>query len=464
METEEEKEQQQRTDDKKKYLFSNKDLKKLILPLLVEQFLAVAVGLADSIMVSSVGEEAVSAVSLVDNINVLLIGLFSALATGGAVVAGQYLGHRDEKKACQAGEQMTVFVSVMAVAVMVLLYLGKGFILNVVFGQISDTVHHYADVYMMIVMASIPFLALYNCGAAIFRVQGNSRISMKTSLLMNAINIAGNAILVYGFHCKVEGVAIPTLVSRIVAAVVIIVLLRNQKLPVHISKPFRYRFQGRMVARILQIGIPNGVENSMFQLGKLVLLSLISTFGTTAIAANAVSNSIAAFEILPGQAIGLAMVTVVSQCVGAGDYRQVRYYTVKLMKYTFLVMILLNVLILAGLPLLMKIYNLSGQTTAMTEKILIMHGICAMVIWPLSFTFPNTLRAANDARYTMVVSMLSMWFCRIVLGFVLGKYLHGGVFGIWVAMIIDWVVRSIFFMIRYYRGKWMGKALIGNES
>lgn len=445
--------------DTNTYLFSNRDLKRLILPLLVEQLLAVLVGLVDSIMVATVGEAAVSAVSLVDNINILLIALFAALATGGAVVAGQYIGHGDRRKACVAGEQMVVFVSVIALGVMCLIYLGKYFILNVVFGQISRAVHDYSDTYLMIVTASVPFLALYNCGAALFRVQGNSKISMKTSLLMNSINVAGNAILIYGFHCGVEGVAVPTLVSRIIAAVVIIALLRDQELAVHISKPFRYRFRGGMVRRILQIGIPNGVENSMFQLGKLVLLSLISTFGTTAIAANAVSNSVAAFEILPGQAIGMAMVTVISQCVGAGDYEQVRYYTKKLMGYSYVAMIALNILVLIALPLLMDIYHLSPETTRLTTRILLLHGICAMGIWPLSFTFPNTLRAANDAKYTMMISLLSMWLCRIVLGFVFGKYLGLGVFGVWMAMILDWCVRSAFFIVHYLRGKWMERGL-----
>ncbi|MBO5484668.1 MAG: MATE family efflux transporter [Lachnospiraceae bacterium] len=446
--------------EQKEYLFSNRDLKKLIFPLLVEQLLAVTVGLTDSIMVASVGESAVSAVSLVDNINILLIGLFSALATGGAVVAGQYIGHGDRKKACTAGEQMLVFVFAMALGIMALIYLGKFFILNIVFGQISQEVHDYADTYLMIVMASIPFLALYNCGAALFRVQGNSQISMQTSLLMNSINIIGNAVMIFGLHCKVEGVAIPTLVSRVIAAFVIVILLRNQELEVHISKPFRYRFLPGMVKRILQIGVPNGVENSMFQLGKLVLLSLISTFGTTAIAANAVSNSVAAFEILPGQAVGLALVTVISQCVGAGDYQQVRYYTKKLMGYTYIAMIALNILILFGLPIIMNVYHLSAETTKVTTQILLLHGVCAMVIWPLSFTFPNTLRAANDVKYTMIVSMVSMWFCRIILGFVLGKYMGFGVLGTWMAMILDWCVRSVFFVIHYYRGKWMEKKVV----
>lgn len=436
-------------------MFSNKDLVKLLLPLMVEQLLAVAVGLADSIMVSKVGEEAVSAVSLVDNINILLISIFAALATGGAVVAGQYIGHRDAAKACEAGEQLIVFVSAFSLGIMALVYMGKWFILRVVFGQITESVMQYADTYLMIVTASIPLLAIYNCGAALFRVQGNSAVSMKVSVLMNVLNIAGNAWLIYGLHCGVEGVAIPTLLSRAVAAVVIVVLLRNQKLTVHISKPFRYHFQGNMVKRILQIGIPNGVENSMFQLGKIVLLSMISTLGTTAIAANAVSNSVAAFEILPGQAIGLGMVTVVSQCVGARDYAQVKYYTAKLMKYTFVAMAVLNICMLLALPLLLQVYHLSDETMVVTRQILILHGVCAIVIWPVSFTFPNTLRAANDARFTMIVSLTSMWICRIFFGILFGQKLGFGVLGVWIAMVLDWCVRSIFFVVRYYHGKWM---------
>lgn len=444
---------------KKQYLFSNQSLYKLILPLFIEQLLAVAVGLADSLMVASVGEAAVSAVSLVDNINILLIAAFAALATGGAVVAGQFIGHGDIKKASHSGEQLIVFVTLISLAVMVIMYLGKYFILHVVFGKIEPDVMDYANRYLMIVTASIPFLALYNCGAALFRAQGNSKVSMNTSLLMNSINIIGNAILIFGFHFSVEGVAIPTLISRITAAVVIIFLLRNQNLTIHISKPFHYHFNGKMVKRILAIGVPNGIENSMFQLGKIVLLSLISSFGTTAMAANAVSNTIAGIEILPAQAIGLAMTTVVSQCVGADDFIQVRYYTKKLMKFAYISMAVLNITIIALLPVLMHIYHLLPETTKLTEHILIMHGIMAMLIWPLSFTLPSTLRAANDVKYTMLVGICSMWFCRIILGFVLGKYLGLGVIGTWIAMIIDWGVRSTLFLVRYCGNKWTNHSI-----
>ena len=438
----------------KPLLFSNKDLRNLIAPMVVEQLLAVLVGMADTIMVAVVGESAVASVSLVDNINVLLIGLFMALATGGAVVAGQFLGHKDTKKANTAAEQLIFFMILFSVLIMTIVYLGKWFILHIVFGQIEPDVMAYADTYLMIVTASIPFIAVYNAGAAIFRVQGNSAISMKISILMNGINVAGNAILVLGLHCGVEGVAIPTLVSRTVAAVMMVCLLFNQKLTIHLSKNMQIRFDWGMIRRILRIGIPNGVENSMFQLGKLVLLSLISTFGTVAITANAVSNTVAAFAILPGQAIGMGMVTVVSQCVGADDYEQVRYYTKKLMKYAIGAMAVTNLLVMAAIPLVTTAYQLSPETAQITKNILIFHSICAIVIWTFSFTLPNALRAANDVKYAMIVSLLSMWFCRIVMGVVFGAYIGLGVMGIWIAMILDWCVRSIFFLIRYHRGKW----------
>ncbi len=441
----------------KPLLFTNKDLQKLITPMIVEQLLAVLVGMADTIMVAAVGESAVASVSLVDNINVLLIGLFMALATGGAVVTGQFLGHGDVKKASSAAQQLVFFMALFSVLIMALVYVGKWFILHIVFGQIEPDVMAYADTYLMIVMASIPFIAIYNAGAAIFRVQGNSAVSMKVSILMNGLNAAGNAILVLGLHSGVEGVAIPTLISRIVAAVMIISLLFSQTLTLHLSRKMKIQFDWGMIRRILRIGIPSGVENSMFQLGKLVLLSLISTFGTVAITANAVSNTVAAFAILPGQAIGMGMVTVVSQCVGADDHEQVRFYTKKLMKYAIGAMAVTNLLVMAAIPLITAAYQLSPETARITRQILIFHSICAIFIWTFSFTLPNALRAANDVTFAMVVSLLSMWFCRIVMGVILGAWMGLGVLGIWIAMILDWCVRSLFFLTRYHSGKWKKK-------
>ena len=446
--------------DRSHYLFSNRELANLIGPLVIEQLLAVFVGMADSIMVANVGEAAVSGVSLVDNIMILIINIFAALATGGAVVAGQYIGRKDEKSACKAATQLVWFVSLSAVAIMILVYFGKDIILNQVFGHITAEVKGHADIYLLIVTASIPFIALYNGGAAIFRAMGNSQVSMRVSLLMNAINVTGNAILVFGLRIGTAGVAIPTLISRMVAAIVITVLLCNQTRILHIERTLKIRFDGRMIRKILAIGIPNGLENSMFQLGKILVLSLVSTFGTYAIAANAVSNAIALFQILPGMAISLAITTVISQCVGANDYEQVHYYLKKLLAIIYVAMVGTVALIFLALPLILKAYNLSDQTAAAATNIIHFHGISAMIIWPLSFALPAAYRAAGDAKACMYTSIVSMWIFRIGFSYLVGKYMGLGVFGVWVAMVIDWVVRAICFIIRYFNGKWKHGAIV----
>lgn len=446
--------------DRSHYLFSNRELANLIGPLVIEQLLAVFVGMADSIMVANVGEAAVSGVSLVDNIMILIINIFAALATGGAVVAGQYLGRKDEKSACKAATQLVWFVSLSAVVIMILVYFGKDIILNQVFGHITAEVKGHADIYLLIVTASIPFIALYNGGAAIFRAMGNSQVSMRVSLLMNAINVTGNAILVFGLRIGTAGVAIPTLISRMVAAIVITVLLCNQTRILHIERTLKIRFDGRMIRKILAIGVPNGLENSMFQLGKILVLSLVSTFGTYAIAANAVSNAIALFQILPGMAISLAITTVISQCVGANDYEQVHYYLKKLLAIIYVAMVGTVALIFLALPLILKAYNLSDQTAAAATNIIHFHGISAMIIWPLSFALPAAYRAAGDAKACMYTSIVSMWIFRIGFSYLVGKYMGLGVFGVWVAMVIDWVVRAICFVIRYFNGKWKHGAIV----
>ena len=446
--------------DRSHYLFSNRELANLIGPLVIEQLLAVFVGMADSIMVANVGEAAVSGVSLVDNIMILIINIFAALATGGAVVAGQYIGRKDEKSACKAATQLVWFVSLSAVAIMILVYFGKDIILNQVFGHITAEVKGHADIYLLSVTASSPFIALYNGGGAIFRAMGNSQVSMRVSLLMNAINVTGNAILVFGLRIGTAGVAIPTLISRMVAAIVITVLLCNQTRILHIERTLKIRFDGRMIRKILAIGVPNGLENSMFQLGKILVLSLVSTFGTYAIAANAVSNAIALFQILPGMAISLAITTVISQCVGANDYEQVHYYLKKLLAIIYVAMVGTVALIFLALPLILKAYNLSDQTAVAATNIIHFHGISAMIIWPLSFALPAAYRAAGDAKACMYTSIVSMWIFRIGFSYLVGKYMGLGVFGVWVAMVIDWVVRAICFIIRYFNGKWKHGAIV----
>lgn len=446
--------------DRSSYIFDNRALAALIIPLVIEQLLAILVGMADSIMIANVGEAAVSGVSLVDQVMILVIQIFSALATGGAVVTGQYLGQNNQKKACESATQMVWFITLCAAIIMLGVYAGKYWILHGVFGQIESEVMRHANIYLLIVSASIPFIALYNCGAAVFRAMGNSEISMRVSVIMNAINVGGNALLIYGFHRGAEGVAIPTLVSRLVAAVIITVKLLKTEYPVHIEKTLRFRLDWPMVKRVLSIGIPNGMENSMFQLGKIIVLSLISTFGTYAIAANAVGNAIAMFSGLPGMAITLAVTTVISRCVGAGDYEQVKYYNRKLLVITHVGLMISVGLVFLALPWIIRVYHLSEITAEITKQIIYFHGICTVLFWPPAFSLPTTFRAAGDAKACMVISVLSMWIFRIVFSYILGQYLRMGVFGVWVAMIIDWLFRGLCFGIRYFGGKWKNAAIV----
>jgi putative MATE family efflux protein len=439
--------------------FSNHDLRELIVPLVIEQLLAITVGLADSMMVARVGEAAVSAVSLVDSVNVLLTNAFASLATGGAVVAGQYLGRKQTEKACGSAQQLLLFMGECALVITVLLYLLKGFILHVVFGAIAADVAAYADTYFVIVEASTFFLAIYNAGAALFRVMGNSEISMKVSLVMNVINITGNAILIFGLRMGVAGVAIPTLISKGVAAVLMVVLLRKPSLVLHLERPFRFRHDRKMIRNILLFGVPNGVEGSMFQLGKILLLSVVSAFGTASVAANAIGNTICSFQILAPQSIGLGMVTVVSRCVGAGDFQTARTYTKKLMRWGYVSMLLSVLAIVALLPLVLKVYGLSEEATDYARILILTHGGLGVVIWPVAFQLPQSLRAAGDTRYTMMVSSASMWTFRVILGVLFARELGLGVLGIWYSMYVDWVVRTVFFLIRYHGSKWELKGL-----
>ena len=438
--------------------FTNQDLRRLIVPLVIEQLLAITGGLFDSVMVSQVGEAAISAVSLVDTVNVLLVNAFSALATGGAVIAGQYLGRREAEKAGHSGAQLLLFMGEASLLIMALFYLAKGFVLGVVFGQVEPDVAAYANTYYMIVEASIPFLAIYSAGAALFRVMGNSKISMWVSLMMNLINVAGNAILIFGVRMGVEGVAIPTLVSRGVAAVVMVGLLRRPGLPLRVEK-FTLRHDRYVVKNILRFGVPNGLESSMFQLGKILLLSTVAVLGTASVAANAIGNTVSSFQCVPGNALGLAMVTVVSRCVGAGDYERARSYTKKLLKTTYLFMCGAVLLVLALLPLIMKLYNVSDQAAEYARKIIWMHGLVGMALWPTAFTLPQALRAAGDTRFTLVVSTVSMWALRVGLGILLGRFWGFGVLGIWMAMFVDWTLRVALFIPRFRGHKWETMAL-----
>lgn len=438
----------------KRRLFSNKDLFRLFTPVVIEQFLEYLVGLIASIMAAFVGESAVSGVSLVEFVMALLISVFAALATGGAVIIGQYMGKKQMKKANEAANQLVWFAGIMAIVIMVVVYALQGLILNVLFGKISPEVYRDAHNYFIIITASVPFLALYNAGAAIFRTMGNSKLPMKIMLIMNILNVLCSTILILVFHMGTAGIAMPALIARIGAAVIILILAMKLKGYVHLKKTLKYRFDGKMVKQILGIGVPFGIENGMFYFGRLLILSLVSTFGTAAIAANSVSGTIVMFEVLPGMAINLGMTVVISRCVGSGDYEQAQYYTKKIGGILYVAQIISSVIVLALLPLILNIYGLSAEATMWTHRLVWLHAIIMILIWPLAYALPVTFRAAGDAKFPMVVSIASMIVFRIGFSYVFGLYFHMGMFGTWLAMFIDWFVKAVIFAWRYMSGKW----------
>ena len=414
----------------KEMMFTNRQLVALMWPLLLEQFLAITVGLADSLMVATVGDAAISAVSLVDSISNLMIYIFSAMATGGAAVAGQYIGQRQKEDACNAGQQLIALLGAVSIFFVALLYLFRTQILTVMFGHIEPDVMAATNTYYLYVMASIPGIALYNGGAALFRTMGHSDVSLKVSLLMNSINVIGNAVLILS-------------------------LLFNRDLMLHLSDIRGFRVDMRLMKNIFYIGVPSGVENGMFQLGRLVLFSLISTFGTASMVANAIGNTISNFNCFAGQAINLGLAAVVSQCVGAGEFNQARAYLRKIVKWTYGIMAAVNLTIIALLPLIMRVYNVSPEAEKLAVTVTLIHGISSIFIWVPAFMVPGFLRAAGDARFTMLASMLTMWVVRVLLAYVLGKYMGYGVIGVWFAhAIVDWSVRGAIFFLRYRSGKW----------
>ena len=442
--------------DRSNLLFSRDALIRLIVPLIIEQFLLMTVGMADTVMVTTAGEATVSGVSLVDNINTLIIQIFSALSTGGAVVVAQYLGRQETHSAKTAAKQLLYAMTGISVVLMILALIFRQHILSLIFGQVEPAVMDSALVYFLLTAAAYPFMGIYNAGAALFRAMGNSKVSMINSFIINVINILVNAILIFGFGMGAAGAGIGTLVSRIAAAVIIMVMLRHPGLTVQVDDIFHFEFNGSMIRRILFIGIPTGMENGMFQAGKLMVLNLITTFGTSAVAANAIANSISGVINVPGSAMGLAIITVIGRCIGAGDTRQAVHYTKLLVGCSYLSMLIMGSALFFSADFLVTLFNLSPEAMAMASQVLKFCAIANMLFWPMAFTLPNSLRAAGDAVFTMVVSLTTMFVCRVALSYVFACSwgLGLGMLGVWLAMFCDWIVRAVCFLWRYWRGNW----------
>lgn len=441
-------------------MFSTEQLQKLIYPLIIEQILAITVGMADTIMISYAGESAMSGVSLVDMINTLMINIFIAVSTGGAVILSQYLGSKNTKKASKAASQLIMISAVIAIVFMIVFILGNHFILKLFFGAIEFDVMKNAKIYFLISVCSYPFIAIFDSCSAIFRSMGNSKVSMEISVGMNILNGIGNAILIFGFSMGVMGAALSTLFARIIGTLFIFILLDRRRNLVAVSVKEIFTWDKEIIYRILYIGIPSGIENGIFQLGRVLVVSIISTYGTAQIAANAVANGLDSMGTIAGQAMNLAMLTVIGHCMGAGKKEEAVFYTKKLWKLTYQITFVINTVILLSLPLLLKLFSLSEEVYHYSYILILIHNGIAIFLWPTAFTMPNALRAAGDVKFCMIVSVFSMIAFRILFSVVFGTWFGLGIIGVWIAMVMDWIFRASVFTIRLSQGRWLEYKII----
>lgn len=436
-------------------LFPRRALWMLLIPLIIEQILNSLMGMVDTLMVSRVGAEAISAVSLVDSINNLVLQVFAAMAAGAAIICSQYLGRKDEKGCNDAAKQIVLTVVVISSVIMII---GVGFrkpLLHLIFGSVEEAVMTNAQIYFLITALSYPFIALFQAGAAFYRACGNSKFTMKTALIANVANIVGNTLFIFILQMGAAGAAVSTLISRALCAFVVFYALRKPGYAIQLKNYFSIRPDLNLIVKILAIGVPSGIENGMFQFGKLAIQSTVSSLGTAAIAAQAMTII---FENVNGMAavgIGIGLMTVVGQSIGAGRQEEAKYYIVKLAGYAEVAMIISCILVYIAARPVTVLAGMSEESTALCMQMILAITIVKPLLWVPSFTPPNGLRAAGDVRFSMITATLTMWLCRVALSIFLMRVVKTGPIGVWYGMFADWGVRGVIFTIRFVRGKWL---------
>lgn len=434
--------------------FSTSDIKKLIIPLFFEQLLAMLVGLADTFMISYAGDAAVSGVSLVNMFNTIFIYLFTALASGGAVVVSQYIGSGNRKDADSSAGQLLMTSTLISLVFMAVSLIWKHQLLSLLFGRVDTDVMDACLIYLRISACSFPAIAVYNAGAALCRSMGKTNVTMYISVLSNLINIVGNAIGIFVLHAGVAGVAYPSLIARTFSAAAVTIFCFRQSNAVSYRIRSIFCWSGDMILRILKIAVPNGIENGLFQFIKVALSSITALFGTAQIAANGVAQSFWSLAALAGVAMGPAFITVIGQCMGARDIPAADYYFKKLLRITYAISIAWNILTLAATPLILHFYAVSDEVKRLVLILVLIHNVFNAFLFPLSGALSNGLRAAGDVKYAMYVSILSTVFGRLVFSVIFGIWMNMGVIGVALAMCLDWAIRAFFYLRRYRSGRW----------
>jgi len=440
--------------------FSRRTLVRLLIPLIIEQILNATVGLADTLMVSSSGEAAVSGISLVDTVNILFIGIMMAITAGGAVIVAQYIGRGDRENADNSSRQLMHAMFLVGCVIGALCFVFNRPLLMLIFGKAEKAVMQNAQDYFLYSALSYPFAALFTTGAALFRAKGNTTVTMLINLAVNILNVIGNAILIYGLDMGAAGAAIATLIARIFGSAVILLLVIHPRSPHHIPGFLRISFRREDLWRMLRVGLPNGADTAMFDIGKMLLVSLVTVFGTASIAANQIGNKLAYFAQIPAMAVSVGMTTVVGQCIGANRPDEAVRCTRNLLLFSMASQLLTNGFIFFYAEPLIRLFNLSEEAVAITIRIIRVHCFTSTIFWPAAFNTPPALRAAGDSRFTMIVSTLSMWIFRVCGSYVLALWFGLGVEGVWFAMYIDWVCRAIVYLTRFFRQKWRQYKLI----
>lgn len=441
-------------------LFSNKALFALLVPIIIEQLLNSFMGMVDTMMVSTVSSEAISAVSLVDSVNNLVIQIFSAMAAGAAIICSQYLGSGNTKAGNKAAKQVVLTVFAISVSLMLICLLTRVPLLRFIFGQVEPEVMRNAQVYFLFSAVSYPFLALFNAGAAFYRAGGNARFPMKISVISNTLNIVGNAIFIYAFHMGVEGAALATLLSRMFCMIVIFWNLRLPKQVIVIDHYLQLKPDFPLIWKILAIGIPSGIENGMFQFGKLAIQSTVSSMGTTAIAAQAMTNIMENVNGVFGIGVGIGLMTVVGQCMGAGRQEEAKYYIVKLTGIAEIGILASCLFVLVITKPVTMLAGMETESAALCLQMVKAITIAKPLTWTFSFVIAYGLRAAGDVKFSMLVSTSTMWFCRVALCVFLVKVFHMGPMAVWIGMFADWTIRGFIFAGRYLSGKWLNNRVI----
>ena len=432
----------------------------LLIPLIVEQLFTALMGTADTMMVARVGDAAVSGVSLVDSINNLVLMMMTALATGGTITCAQYLGAQDGEGANRAARQVLLSVTVISLLCCGICVGLRSAILRLVFGSVEQDVMDAAKIYFLITALSYPFMGVYDASAALYRATGNSKLPMIVSAVGNLLNIAGNAVFMFVFHWGVMGAALSTMLSRALQCVAILWFHHRPGQMIVLNHYASIRPDFGLIRTILRIGIPTGVENGMFQFGKLVIQSTVATLPTSEIAAQAVVNTLEYFTSMPSMAVGLGLVTVAGQCMGAGRPREARRYSLEFTGISELLVLGTGILIFLSVDTVSRLSGLSGDSAQIVHRMMVLITLVKPFIWPLAFTLPNGMRAAGDVKYSMIVSAASMWVFRVALCMLLIRGFGFGVLGVWIAMFVDWFDRDIWYVARFLGGKWMNQKVL----